>query len=49
MFRQRFVSSVPGYEGELDDVGAVGEGTIRGGRLDLAHRHVGDEGDAETG
>ena len=49
MFRQRFVCSCPGYEGELDDVGAVDEGTIRGGRLDLAHRHVGDEGDAEAG
>ena len=28
---QRFVRSVPGHEGELDDAGAVGEGAVRGG------------------
>jgi hypothetical protein len=36
-------------EGEFDDVGAVGEGTVRGGRLNLAHAHVGYQGDAESG
>ena len=35
LLRQRFLGPVPGYEGEFDDVGAVGEGAVRGGRLDL--------------
>jgi hypothetical protein len=46
---QRFVCSVAGYEGELDDAGAIGEGPVGGGRLDLAHGHVRNEGDAEAG
>ena len=49
MFRQGLVCSVAGYEGEFDDVGAVGEGAVRGGRPDLAYGHVGYQGDAEAG
>jgi len=49
MFRKGLVCSVAGHEGEFDNVGAVGEGTVRGGRLDLAHAHVGYESDAEAG
>ena len=49
LFSQRFLGSVPGYEGEFYDVGAIGEGAVRGRWLDLAHAHVGCEGDAEAG
>ena len=37
MFRQRFVCSVAVHEGEFNDVRAVSEGAVRGGRLDLAY------------